>query len=74
MCKISCFYVEREQFYAKLLHYMVHELGPTIFELAAPPVLQRFFCWFLRFSISIFYFNLFPASKSVRLAWKQHAL
>ena len=23
---------------------LVHELGPTIFELAAPPVLQRSFC------------------------------
>lgn len=39
-----------------------------------PPFLHRFFCRLLWFSIPIFYFNLFPASVSVCLAWKQHVL
>ena len=34
----------------------------------------KIFCRFLWFSISIFYLNLFPASKVVCLAWKQHIL
>jgi len=43
------------------------------FELAAPTSYKDF-CRLLWFSISIVYFNLIPASKSVRLAWKQHVL
>jgi len=42
--------------------------------LAAPPSYKDFFRKFLLFSISIFYFNLFPTSKSGCLAWPQHVL
>jgi len=38
---------------------VVHDLAPSIFDLAAPPVLPRFFLQILM--VSIFYFNLFPA-------------
>jgi len=38
------------------------------------PLPTKIFCRFLWFGISIFYFNLFPALKSVHLALKQHTL
>jgi len=38
------------------------------------PVLPKFFLLILMVHHLCFYFNLFPASKSVRLAWKQHVL
>ena len=57
----------------ELVHELILKRGPK-FRVCCTPVLPRFFCRFLLFSISIFYFNLFPASESVRLAWKQHVL
>ena len=54
-------------------HELILKRGPK-FRVACTPVLPRLFCRLLLFSISIFYFNLFPASETVRLAWKQHVL
>jgi len=51
---------------------LVHELGPTIFELHFPS--YRVFLLILMVQYLYFYVNLFAASISVSLAWKQHVL